>query len=106
MEGVEAALYQVYVYVKFKHVTMLDKLKKLLTSDWGGMPYFCNAVSLFLFAVKCLKNTPAFFAERLHKAMKVGVCDKLHKLIVWRFFTALGKELCSWRDYVFQWADD
>lgn len=33
MEGVEAALYQVYVYVKFKHVTMSDKLKKLLTSD-------------------------------------------------------------------------
>lgn len=23
-------------------------------------------------AVKCLKNTPAFFAERLNKAMKVG----------------------------------
>ena len=28
---------------------------------------FCSS-----FIVKCLKNTPAYFAERLHKAMKVG----------------------------------
>lgn len=53
------------------------------------MPDFCNTVPLFLFAVKCLKNTPAFFAERLHNAMKVGVCDKLHKLTVWGFFKPL-----------------
>lgn len=26
---------------------------------------------MFLFAVKCIKNTPGYFAERLYKSMKV-----------------------------------
>lgn len=38
-----------------------------------------TSVILFVLAVKCLKNTPAFFAERLRNAMKVGAYDKMCK---------------------------
>lgn len=36
-------------------------------------PFSADRVTLcFSLLVKCLKNTPAFFAERLNKAMRVG----------------------------------
>lgn len=62
---------------------------------------------LLLFAVKCLKNTPAFFAERLQKAMKVGTCDKIHKLIAvfwfcfFRMFVQLIGMNCSTKGIMF-----
>lgn len=33
---------------------------------WAG-----DVMSIFSVSVKCIKNTPAYFAERLYKAMKV-----------------------------------
>lgn len=38
----------------------------------------------FPFIVKCIKNTPAYFAERLHKAMQV------HLLFIITFYSKVG----------------
>lgn len=55
------------------------------------------AISIFSVSVKCIKNTPAYFAERLYKAMKVRLglvwiiifSTQLNKCRIIRFISPL-----------------
>lgn len=51
----------------------MEKTEYLLAPGYVNMVpnLLFESISLSLSTVKCIRDTPAYFAERLHKAMKV-----------------------------------
>ncbi len=60
----------IFFHLSFKIHVACSIVHSVLAAGWFE---YGESKHVFLYAVKCIKNTQAYFAERLNKAMKVRI---------------------------------